>query len=307
MLSESSINEFVEYYSRSHVIIETTVKAVLKKTMEWETIFDKPFYSFKKEEILKMYSELRAISSRSLQNDNLILQNAAKYFLYHKRKKIVEEYESITKEDLEKCTIKRELISRTDLDEIQAQLPNATDCGILELLFLGANGDWMRELTFFEFGQVSRKDWKIYFKTKTIPIDHKSYEIIQAACNEKELISYTAEAKVTSVQGNGVYKKRFNTIRKNNNIKDEADLERRYRYIQRRLAEINKYLGINLTPKLLNMSGLWYHIQKSMKRMEISNFKEFLFTKEAEDLALRYGFSKRYYVQILLDKYKDYI
>ena len=42
------------------------------------------------------------------------------------------------------------ILSREDLTNIQNDLLNATDRGILEMLFLGAGGNWLKELTFFE-------------------------------------------------------------------------------------------------------------------------------------------------------------
>ena len=42
--TEQKIQEFIQEYKRSRVIIETSVKAVLKRALEFEEIYDKVFY-----------------------------------------------------------------------------------------------------------------------------------------------------------------------------------------------------------------------------------------------------------------------
>ena len=56
--SGADIEEFLREYRRSRVIIETPVKAVLNRALEYEQIFKKAFCQFTKEEIIKMYGDL---------------------------------------------------------------------------------------------------------------------------------------------------------------------------------------------------------------------------------------------------------
>ena len=69
---EQEIEEFLDEYRRSRVIIETTVRATLNKFIEFEDKFRKPFYEFSEEEALKVFTSFHAISIVSLQNTNLL-------------------------------------------------------------------------------------------------------------------------------------------------------------------------------------------------------------------------------------------
>lgn len=310
--SEANVEEFLKEYRRSRIIIETSVRAVLNRALEYERIFDKSFYEFTKEEIIKMYAEAHTRSVRSLSNWNLILKHTSLWFLDKQLKPLDNQYNYITKEDLEKCidinVIDKMMISKDQLDMMQAELINKTDQAILELLFLGVTGWWMRELTYLTPEQVSYNDMCIYFKTgKIVPIDERAYDILQDAFEETELASYNATSKVSKVQGNGIYKARFNSIHDNNNPKDEKDAERRARWLQRRIMIMSEYLDVPLTPKTLSASGLWYYSHLEMQKMDIEDFKVYIFTNEGRKLANRYGFDSDYYANILIDKYRNYL
>ena len=93
--SEANVEEFLKEYKRSRVIIETSVRAVLNRALEYERIFDKSFYEFTKEEIIKMYAEAHTRSVRSLSNWNLILKHASLWFLDKQLKPLDNQYNYI--------------------------------------------------------------------------------------------------------------------------------------------------------------------------------------------------------------------
>ena len=95
--SGADIEEFLREYRRSRVIIETSVKAVLNRALEYEQIFKKVFCQFTKEEIIKMYGEAHTRSVRSLSNWNLILKHASLWFLDKQHKPLDNQYNHITK------------------------------------------------------------------------------------------------------------------------------------------------------------------------------------------------------------------
>ena len=72
---EQDIEEFLDEYRRSRVIIETTVRATLNKVLKFEDKFQKPFYEFSEEEVLKVFTSFHTISIISLQNSNLLLKH----------------------------------------------------------------------------------------------------------------------------------------------------------------------------------------------------------------------------------------
>lgn len=305
--TESQIEEFITEYKRSRIIAETSVRAILKRAAGWEKSYDKAFYEFNKEEALDMFKSAHAISVVSLQNANLTLKHAARYFLKLAGGSV---YEEIGKHDLAECVDKSKrdglILSREDLTNIQNDLLNATDRGILEMLFLGAGGNWLKELTFFSMDQISRTDGVIYFHTgKKISITEEQYEMIKAACEETELISFGDTMRISKVQSEGVYKIRFNSLSANDDPGNEQDVERRFRFIQRRLSLISKDLDVKLTSGALQNSGLLWCLQGAVEESGMT-FREYVKTEEAKVLARRFDIMSDFYSQILVDKFDKF-
>ena len=305
--TEAQINEFIAEYKRSRVIIETSVKAILKRAVGWEKSYDKAFYEFNKEEALEMFKSAHAISVVSLQNANLTLKHAARYFLKMAGGSV---YEEIGKYDLDECVDKSKkselMLSKTDFEEIQSQLLNWTDRGILLMLFLGAGAKWLKEITFFDLAQADKQDGIIYFRTgKRIPITIDEYEIIKNACDETELVSFGSTARISKVQSEGLFKLRCNVLSASDNQNDEKSLERRFRFIQRRLRLISDDLGITLTSGGIQDSGLLYHLKHDVADSGLT-FREYVKTETAKELARRYDIMSEFYSQILVDKFEKF-
>ena len=308
--SEAKVEEFLNEYKRSRVIIETSVMAVLYRALKFEQEFRKAFYEFSVKEVLDMYKSYHAINIRSLQNTNLILKHFAKWTLHEQGLSTDNVYDTITKNLIEDCVdIKKKeglIFSKDDIEDIQSQLLNWTDKGILLMLFLGAGANWLKELTFFNMNQVSREDKLIYFKTgKIIPITDEDYEIIEKACEEDELMSFGTTSRISRVRSEGLYKIRFNALSSNSNPNNEEDAARRFRWTQRRLLLISQDLGIRLTSSSLQASGLLHYLQQGMKESGLS-FREYTKTEGARSLARRYDIYSELAPQILLEKFEMY-
>lgn len=309
--SEKDIETFLDEYKRSKVIIETTTRAILNRAVGFEKRFGKPFYEFTTNEALEMYESAHAVSVVSLQNTNLLLKNASRWFCYKQGRAIDSVYEKITKDMLETVvdTDKQKslILSREDVDDIKANLLNYTDKAIIEALFLGFGSLWLRELSFFQISQVDTSDYTVYFKTgKSIPTDKETYELFKAACEEDELISFGSTARVARVVSHGIYKVRANALSSNSDWNSEADLERRYRFLLRRVALISKDLGVKISPTGLQSSGLLWHLQQGMKETGLT-FREFVKTNIAGELAKRYDIMSDLYAQILLEKFEAFM
>lgn len=308
--TEQEVESFLSEYSRSRVIIEATVRATLNRALEFEKKLEKPFYEFTVDEILEMYKSTHAISDRSLQNTNLTLKHAARWMVDKKRLGIKSSYEEVTKELMLSCVDdnkrKNMILTKDDLTEIQRELLNWTDKGILQMIFLGAGSNWLKELTFFDMSQVNRKEGIIYFRTgKVIPITEDDYELIRNACNEEELISFGETSRISKVRSYGFYKQRFNALSDNGDPTDEQDLERRFRFVQRRLLLISKDLGVQLTSGGIQTGGLLHHLKQGVEETGLT-FREYVKTKEAKDLARRYDIMSELYGQMLVDKFERY-
>ena len=305
--TETQIEEFLTEYKRSRVVAETSVRAILKRAAGWEKSYDKAFYEFNKEEALEMFKSAHAISVVSLQNANLTLKHASRYFLKMAGGSV---YESIGKYDLADCVDKNKrdglMLSREDLTNIQNDLLNATDKGILEMLFLGAGGNWLKELTFFDINQISKADGVVYFRTgKIIQITNEQYDMIKEACEETELLSFGDTMRISKVQSEGFYKIRCNALSTNSDPSNEQDMERRFRFIQRRLALISKDLDVKLTSGGIQSSGLLWNLRNMVAESGLT-FREYVKTEEAKSLARRYDITSDFYSQILVDKFDKF-
>ena len=310
LTTEREVESFLNEYVRSRVIVIASVRAILNRALEFEKKFQKPFYEFTVDEILEMYKSAHAISDRSLQNTNLTLKHATRWIADKKKIDIKNVYENITKELMQGCVDfnkrKSMILTKDDLEDIQRDLLNWTDKGILQMLFLGAGSNWLKELTFFDMSQVSRKDGIIYFRTgKTIPITESDYELIKNACAEEELISFGETSRVSKVQSHGFFKQRFNALSANSDFTNEQDLERRFRFIQRRLLLISKDLGLQLNSGGLQTSGLLHCLKQGVEESGLS-FREYVKSNEAKELARRYDIMTELYAQILIEKFEGY-
>lgn len=308
--SESEIEDFLTEYQRTRIIIEATARTVMMRAVEYEGFFDKPFYYFTTEEALEMFKNVHAISVNSLQNMNLLLKNASKWFLFNKGKSIDNVYEQMTKDilinavDINKQ--KSLIFSRSDINNLQINLLNEIDQAILEMLFLGFGGQWLKELTFFEMSQVDTSDLTVYFRTgKSISITRGVYELLKRACAEDELVSFGITSRVAKVTGPWIYKVRFNALSTNSDWNNEEDAERRYRFVQRRLKLISDDLGVKLTSGGIQTSGLLHYIQLGIRETNMA-FREFVKTEQAREIARRYDIYSDLYSQILVEKFEQY-
>lgn len=310
LTTSMQVESFLNEYKRSRVIIEATVRATLNRALEFEKKFQKVFYEFTTDEILEMYKSMHTISDRSLQNTNLTLKHAARWMIDNKGLSFKSQYEDITKELIQECVDTQRkaslILTRNELQEVQGELLNWTDKAILFLLFEGVGGHMLKELMFMDWDQVSRKDLKIYFRSgKMIDITAEEYELLRNAFQEEELISFGTTSRVSRVKSLGVYKARFNTLSDNDDITDPADVERRYRFCQRRLMLIAKDLGVNITSGSIQESGFLHYIKEGMQKSEL-DFLQYIKTEECKSLARRYDLYTDLYVQIVKEKFLQY-
>ena len=310
LTTTNQVEEFIEDYQRSRVIVIASVRATMNRALEFERKFNKAFYEFTKDEVIEMYKDVDAISIRSLQNINLILKHASRWILHQQKKDISNIYDCMTKDVIQGCVniAKKDslIFTREDLSSLQNELLNDTDKAIIELLFLGAGGLWLKELTFFDISQASQNDNMIYFRTgKTIPINSHIYTLIRRACLEDELISFGETTRISNVKSYGIFKQRFNALSASDDINDVKDLERRFRFIQRRLMLMSKAFNIQLTSSNLQTSGLLHFLKIGIQETGLS-FREYVKTHEAKELARRYDLYTDLYVQILVERFEKY-
>jgi hypothetical protein len=306
----SQVEEFIKDYQRSRVVAIASVRATMNRALEFEKKFNNVFYEFTEDEVIEMYKAVDAISVRSLQNINLTLKHAARWMLNNQKKDVGNVYDRITKDLIQKCvnTKKKDnlVIGKEQLIDIQNDLLNYVDKAILFLLFEGVGGYKLKELMFMDWNQVSRQDLKIYFKSgKTIDITPEDYELLRRAFNEDELMSFGTTSRISKVKSLGMYKARFNALSDNNDIADDGDVERRYRFAQRRLILISKDLDITLSSGSVQESGFLHYIKEGIQNSGL-DFLEFIKTEECKSLARRYDLYTDLYVQVVKEKFYKY-
>ena len=306
--TEAQIEEFLREYRRSRVVAETSVRAILKRAVEWENKHNKAFYDFDKEEALEMFKSAHAISVVSLQNANLTLKHASRYFQKGVGANI---YEEIGKYDLEECVDKRKkknlIFTKEEIEDIQGQLLNDTDKSILFLLFEGAGGEKLKEIMFASIDQLSRKDMKMFFRSgKVIDLTPESYDLLRRGFLEDELVSFGETTRISRVTPSGLYKIRCNSLSDNSNVDNPEDRERRYRWCQRRMMLIADNLGIQLTSGSVQESGLLHYLKQDVAKSGLT-LRDYVKTEEARALARHYDIYSEYAPQILLEKFQDYI
>ena len=99
-----------------------------------------------------------------------------------------------------------------------------------------------------------------------------------------------------------MYKVRCNALSENADYNNKADVERKYRWVQRRLILMSQDLGVKLTAGGLQASGLLHHIQLGVKEMGLG-FKEFVKSEKCRELAQRYDIKSEFYSQIIYEKF----
>ena len=310
--TEFQKEQFLKEYFRSRVVSETMCNAIMNRAITNERKFKKPFYDYSKDEIMQMYTEAKVKSGRTLQNWNLTLKHAARWFLNQQNKPLDNQYEHITREDVNACIdselIKQLLISRDDLNTMQDDLMNATDRAILEMLFLGFGEESLKELTFFTLSDLGSRDKTVYCQYgKVILLDERSYDIIKQGCEEDSLISFGTEMRLVKVSIGGIYKARGNTVNENDDPNNEDDVRRRFRWVHRRVNLVSDYLGVPMTPKSLNASGFWHFSHLDMKEKGIEDFREYIHTENGKRLCWRFGFRGENYTTTVLDKFRRYL
>lgn len=294
MFDKEQKEAFIKEYLKSKVVAKTSLYAVFRKTEPFEEKLNKDVLQFTREEILDMFAQFRAKSVNSLLNYAIILKH------YSRLMRGENEYESITKADVVDLIDKSGniLLSREELDDIEAQLLNWSDKAIVELLFNGISGKNMEDI--YSVSEECVQGNILCVNGKEFPLTDRLRELLPKAFAEEEIMSYGNTMKIVEVNGKGrIYKERPNA----RGIDTE---DSRFRWVYRRIQLFRNYLDLpGLTMKNIQSSGLWYYLNLGMKETGL-DARSFLKTKDGEKLAKRYGFSD-YWVDNICAKYEQYL
>ena len=306
MYNKEAKAEFIEDYMRSRVVAFTSLTGLFKKTEGYEQKFDKDCSQFTKEEIINMYKTFGAKSVSVLENYNVHLKRYTAYRLYFKKIEGENAYQDITKDILKECIdpeIQKQLyITREELDDIEDELFNYTDKAIVEALWHGISGKSMRDLVSLDRKMFSDDKHSLIFPDgRIIKISQKLSEYLDKAFDETEYLCYGSTMKVEKLNGyDTLYKER-------SNVRGVESDDQKFRFIYRKIQNYRKHLDIPmLTMKNIQASGLLWHLQNEMKTSGLS-MREVLSTEKGKELAQQYGYKPDHYVDVIVDKFNDYV
>ena len=303
--NEEAKAQFIKDYMRSRIVAATSLSAIFNKTAPFEEKLNKDCSQFTLEEILKMYRQFGAKSTRVLENYNVYLKNYTAYRLFHKQITGENDYQDINKELIKQCIdpkIQNQLLTREQLDDIEDELFNYSDKAIIEALWHGISGKSMRDLVSLERKMFSEDKLSLIFPDgRIIPISKKLSEFLDKAFNETEYLCYGSTIRVEKLIGfDTLYKERSNA-----HASPSADVY--FRWVYRRVQNYRKQFDMPmLTMKNIQASGLLHKIQEGMQQNDCT-IREFLATEQGKELAMQYGYKSDYYIDVISDKYKEYL
>lgn len=295
MFNETQKETFIKEYLKSKVVAQTSLYAVFRKTEPFEKELSKDASQFTRKEILNMFAQFKAKSVNSLLNYAIILKHYSRLICGNN------EYESIAKADVVDLIDKSGniLLSREELDDIEAQLLNWSDKAIVELLWEGISGKNMIDI--YSVSEECIQGDMLCVNGKEFYMTNRLKELLPKAFAETEIMSYGNTMRIVEVEGKGrLYKERANT-------RGVDSDDQKFRYFYRRIQIFREYLDIQgLTMKNLSASGMFYYIQLGIKETGLA-LREFLKTSKGKELAIQYGFAEDYYVDTIAQKYEQYI
>lgn len=301
MYNENMKEGFIKDYMQSRVVAQTSLYSLFRKVEPYEQDLNKDCSEFTEEEILKMYKEFKARSHNVLLNYNVILKAYCAWKKHYHGLENDVAYENITIEMVRSLIPDdaKRVLTREEITEIEDQLYNWSDKAIVELLFIGVAGKNMEDM--YDVSEGCVKGDLLVVNGKEFPLTDRLKELLPKAFSEIEITSYGDTMKIIPVNGKGrIYKERANT-------KGIDTDDAKFRYFYRRIQLFRNYLGIpGLTMKNITASGLWHCLNHGMKETNL-DLRSFLRTEAGEQIAVRYGFSKDYYVENVYAKCEQYL
>lgn len=296
--------EFIKEFCRSRIVSETSLNGVLNKVQTTERDVGKEITEFSQEEILSMYRKFNLTSVNTLQNYNNYLRAYCDFVIY-KTNNGTNHFVGINKEMLKTCidedTRKNKYITYEHLKQIEEDLLNYTDAAILECLWNGIAGKELSDLTYLEREQLDENKMEINLKSgRTIKIYPRLYKLLDGAFKETDLVCYGETTRVKKVNGYGkLYKVRDNAYKDSSSV--------RFRWVYRKIMIARDYVGLpNMSMKTLQGSGMLHYIKQGMERTGLG-LREFLGTKSGENLMEQYGFVNENRINIVYDKFIEYM
>lgn len=252
-----------------------------------------------------MYKEFDAKSVHVLENYNVYLKSYSIFCMHHGFCK-KNNYADINKAMLLQCLdteiLNQKFLTREQLDDIEDELYNYTDKALLELLWEGISGKSMEDIVALNRSMISEDKKYICFNDgRKVKLSSKLYNYLDKAFSEKEYMCYGTTIRVKKLIGDDcLYKEMDNAYTVDSDDKF-------FRWVYRRVQTYRKHVDMPLlTMKALAASGLLYKIKNAMEKNNLG-LREFLYTEEGKALAQQYGYKLNSYVDVIANKFIDFV
>lgn len=304
MYNKEQKESFIIDYMRSRVIQRTTLTGLFRKIEHCEEAHNKDVCLFSKDEALNMYIELKSRSVYTLLNNNVVLKAYCAWQHHYNGIGTTNAYLNIGIDDLRKCIDSKasKLLTREEIIDIEDQVLNITDAAIIECLFDGISGPSMRDITSMNRNLLDIKNKQIIFQDGRIfDISDRLCELLDKAFDEEKYICYGETLRVKKLNGHGkLFKDRDNA-----HAADSDD--RRFRAVYRKIQVIRDYVGVKeLTMKGIASAGFLHYLRLYLADTNLP-LRNFLQTKDGQQLMSRYGYESEYRIDNVIHRYEKLI
>lgn len=178
------------------------------------------------------------------------------------------------------------IITKKQLEELINKLENGIDKFILAGFFYGLNGGvgYKEQLLKLEVSAVDFKEKKINLPDgREVIMDELLEKASREAINQKIYIKLGSQGRTNEdyyLNQNSKYIIKIKPTKLNNNGLDHLQLGG----VKRRMSSLSSYLGINITPSMLKVSGVYDLLKKQTKKMTIMEAESLL---KANGLSIR--------------------
>lgn len=300
MYQKEQKEKFIQDYMRSRIIQRTTLTGLFRKIEQYERELGIDVCLFSKDQVIKMYIQLKSRSVYTLLNNNVILKAYTAWQKHYNGLDIENVYENITIDDLRPCVDAKasKILSRDEITEIEEQLLNVTDAAIVECLFQGIAGPSMRDITSLHKNMLDKKNQCLIFPDgRVFDISENLCELLEKAFDEEIYLCYGDTLRTKKLVGKGkLFKDRDNT-----HAADSDD--RRFRAVYRKILVIKNYVGIKeLTMKGIAVAGFLHYLRMYLNESGLV-LKDFLRTEAGAKLMDRYGYDSEYRIDNIIHRY----
>ena len=272
-------NELKERYLKTISIgTRTSYERIFKLTKVYEELLEKDVNSFSKDEIETVLYSFKANNRNTIESYARIISSYLNWCVKNKiiKKNILEDYRP---DDFDKfLTNDEQYLMEKNIRRYEDFCENFQDAVILRLLFIGVNGKNMSELRNLKRTDIDIENMEIRlinslkedsdgfplkYTERKLKIDNRTLYLLEGAINQKEYLKKNGQMVETkNVKPYNDLVVNDYVIRASITRTDSFNKPTDKFVIYRRIDTISNTLGIDLTAKFVQRSGMIYYAYK---------------------------------------------